>query len=350
MDVLRRLFLIVPLVLFVSCAKIGYLIEQGMGQLRLQTSSKSNESMINDPIVSIEVKNKIRKIEELKKYFYKYFEKKESSIYSKTTILKSNAVTHLVIASKYYEIRPKNECFVFMGCFPYLGFFKETSANDYQKKLETEDYVTWKRPVYAYSTLGYLNDNILSSFFFYDDFELAEMIFHELFHTIFFVKDEIDLNENLANYFGLEMALGYFNYSAEMKRDFLKDIESKRQLRLFIVELIEELKKEYKILKREDRSAYQTVFDNFMAKIFRPQVSKRCSSLGIKDCFPLQIDWNNAAFSAFLTYEKEADYIKKLHQKSGTLKKFLEYLNQQYEIYGERDDEIAFTDYLKSQS
>src|SRR5690606_28211743 len=58
---------------------------------------------------------------------------------------------------------------------------------------------------------------ILSSFFYYDDLDLAELIFHELFHTIFFIKDDVDLNENLANYFGKELVRLYFKDDPRLK-------------------------------------------------------------------------------------------------------------------------------------
>ena len=62
----------------------------------------------------------------------------------------------------------------------------------------------------TYSTLGYFDDPILSSFFNYNKFDLTVLIFHELFHTIYFYKNKVQLNENLANFFGREMAIEYY--------------------------------------------------------------------------------------------------------------------------------------------
>lgn len=188
-------------ILVSSCAKFEYIVDQSVGQISLLTKAVENKKVLKNVKVTKDQKEKILKIEELKKYFYQYWHKKETEIYSKTTFLKNKAVSYLVIGSPYNEIKPIENCFPLMGCFPYLGFFDENDASNFSKELENEGAVVFVRPVYAYSTLGYFTDTILSSFFHYSDYELAELIFHELFHTIFFVKDEVDLNENLANYF-----------------------------------------------------------------------------------------------------------------------------------------------------
>ena len=60
---------------------------------------------------------------------------------------------------------------------------------------------------------GKYNDRIISSFFRYDERRLANLIFHELFHAVFFIKDEVKANENLASFFARELAKEYFSDS-----------------------------------------------------------------------------------------------------------------------------------------
>ena len=71
----------------------------------------------------------------------------------------------------------------------------------FKKKQEEKDFVTYRRPVTAYSSLGNFDDPILSTFFLFSEKGLIELVFHELYHTLFFVKNQVDLNENLATYF-----------------------------------------------------------------------------------------------------------------------------------------------------
>jgi predicted aminopeptidase len=334
-----------------GCAKLGYLTEQGIGQVKLQWRGENNDVILNDSKISQESKRKIILIEEYKKFFYYYFEKKASGIYSKTTILDSKAVTYLLIASPHTEMKAHEFEFPIMGSFPYLGFFNLDSAKDYAKDLEqNENLVTWIRPVYAYSTLGYLEDRILSSFFEYDDVELAELVFHELFHTIFFIKDEVELNENLANFYSERMLKEYFQDSPELQK-YLNVQQKKNQLDKRVVELIGILQNEFNKLggfitsKKAD-----DLTKRFVHEVFRPDLKDLCQTLLLEstDC-EFKEDWNQATFAAFLTYEEEQDFIQDLQQaKKLNLKEMLKWLNAEYDSF-EKDKKFAsFTDHLKT--
>ena len=50
----------------------------------------------------------------------------------------------------------------------------------------------------AYSTLGYFDDPILSTFVRWPETELARLLFHELAHQIVYVKDDSVFNESFA--------------------------------------------------------------------------------------------------------------------------------------------------------
>ena len=105
MDFLKKLPFFVLLVMISGCAKFDYLYEQSMGQMSLLSRGRDNKEMLQSVRVSKSQKEKIKNIEELKKYFYKYWDKKETKIYSQTTMLKEKAVTYLVIVSPYKEIK-----------------------------------------------------------------------------------------------------------------------------------------------------------------------------------------------------------------------------------------------------
>ncbi len=330
---------------------MSYLTEQGIEQAKLQWNGRKNEEFLADPNVTPEMKNKVILVEEYKKFFFHYFDKKPTNIYTKTTMLSSNAVTYLVIASSHTKIEPHDFDFPFMGSFPYIGFFQKESAEEFAKDLSQDDnLVTYIRPVYAYSTLGYFEDRILSSFFQYDDVELAELVFHELFHTVFFIKDEVDLNENLANLFGKELLREYFKGKEELQ-DYLtvekkKDLLSKR-----VVELIGILQSEFLKLGGfvTDAKADQLT-SRFVREVFLPDMKAYCQTLELplKEC-EIKEDWNQAAFAAFLTYEEEQDFLQKLRtQLDFDLKKFLQWLNIEYGLFKEKTKFESFTDHLKS--
>ena len=129
-------------------------------------------------------------------------------------------------------------------------------------------YVTYQRPVYAFSTLGYFEDRILSSFFYFDDFNLSELVFHELFHTIFFMKNNVDLNENLANYFGKELALIYFKDQKQIIEKQHKHLSNMRKISSKLQKLTMQLENEYDQIKEAPRSSYQRVLEEFLDENF----------------------------------------------------------------------------------
>jgi predicted aminopeptidase len=347
---MRITVLFLCLLQLVGCAKLGWYTEQGIGQVGLLVSGKKNQEVLDDPNISPSIKRKILLIEEYKKFFYYYFNKKSSNIYSKTTILDNKAVSYLVIASSHTKIEAHEFEFPIMGSFPYIGFFSLDSAKRYAKNLnEDENLVTWIRPVYAYSTLGYFEDRILSSFFQYDDVELAELVFHELFHTIFFIKNEVDLNENLANLYGKEMLQEYFKDRVELK-DYLAQEQKKNLVDKRIVTLIGVLQDEFKKLGGFITApTADDLTQRFVTEVLRPDIKAMCVRLEIEESeCQLKDDWNQATFAAFLTYEEEQDFLTDLKKdKNLNLKDFLKWLKVEYKSFEKQKKIESFTDYLK---
>lgn len=345
--------MLVFLFLLAGCSQVGvgYLSEQGLGFAKLQwLNSRANENVLDDPDISEETKRKILLVQEYKKFFYFYFKEKETDIYTRTTMLENEAVSYLVIASPHTKIEAHEFRFPFVGSFPYIGFYKKKSARRFAKDLRNDDkLVTYIRPVYAYSTLGYFEDRILSSFFEYDDVELAELVFHELFHTVYFVKDEVELNENLANYYGKELLKEYFKDQQQLS-DYIATEEKKDVLRKRIVELIAILQGEFNKLGAflTDTKADELT-DRFVEEVFKPDLRALCKKVELpdKDC-EFKHKWNQASFAAFLTYEEEQDFLGKVQEKMKLdLPALLRWLRQQHRAYKDQKEFDNFTDYLK---
>lgn len=65
---------------------------------------------------------------------------------------------------------------------------------------------TYRRPVEAFSTTGWLPDPILSTMFSKAD-RFIELIFHELTHSTFYFESELDFNEAFASWMGYRGAI-----------------------------------------------------------------------------------------------------------------------------------------------
>lgn len=299
--------------------------EQAFGHISLEINGRNNKDILKDEKVDPEIKRKIILIQKAKKFFYKYFEMDTTPIYEETTILDQEAVTYLVIHSRVDKIKAIKTSIPFVGNFPYLGFFKETSAKEFAKEKNEEGFVTFIRPVYAYSTLNHpaipFYDNVLSSFFRYKDEDLIGTIFHELVHTVVFIDDEIQFNENLAQFISDELMKIYFKenpfYSTQKKLKLVKI----QKLTTKIIELSRELNLEY----AKDKKNYELTLSKFIKTKFNPQMKLLCAELEIKGkCWPFTGEWNNARFAALRTYESKRDTLTMAFEKSGlSLKDFL---------------------------
>lgn len=341
--------LLILLFFCLSCSRVQYLFEQSIGQISLLTTARDNYQVLKDPRIAAKDKQKIKRIQEYKKYFYQFFQEKETAIYTKTTLLKRDAVSHLVIASPHNQVKAYEECFPLVGCFPYLGFFHLSSAKRYAEYFQDQGFITWIRPVYAYSTLGYFNDTILSSFFFFDEYDLAELIFHELFHTLFFAKDEVDLNENLANYFAVEMVKTYPNFDPHLQSRKEIDRKNDDAINRLIVNLINQLNEIYRKHGLINHTEARKIFDDFLNNKFLVELKEKCIHLGIdlEKCEVLKEEWNNASLAAILTYQKDIEKIRKLHHRLGiSLRKFYLYLKRKYKQYNQSKIKISFSDFL----
>ena len=103
-----------------------------------------------------------------------------------------------VFAAPEFSVTPVESCFLFAGCVSYRGFYSEEAARGYAAALGREGYDTYVGGVPAYSTLGWFDDPVLSTFIQYPEAEVARIIFHELAHQVAYVKDDTVFNESFA--------------------------------------------------------------------------------------------------------------------------------------------------------
>jgi predicted aminopeptidase len=66
------------------------------------------------------------------------------------------------------------------------------------------------RPSIAFSTLGWFDDPVLSSWLRADPVRIAELLIHELLHRTWYVSGETVFNESLANFVGSVGAIEFF--------------------------------------------------------------------------------------------------------------------------------------------
>jgi predicted aminopeptidase len=105
-----------------------------------------------------------------------------------------------VFATPEFSLTPQNHCFPIAGCVAYRGYYSQSAARGEAALQRLNGMDVSIGGVEAYSTLGWFNDPIISSMMSWGDERLATLIFHELAHQRFYVKDDTEFNESYATF------------------------------------------------------------------------------------------------------------------------------------------------------
>src|SRR5205814_2292022 len=92
----------------------------------------------------------------------------------------------VVSACEPLRFHSKEWGFLFVGSFPYLGWFDLENARRFRDELRAEGWDADLRGAAAYSTLGYFRDAVLSSMIPEGDEALGELVnvvLHESVHA-----------------------------------------------------------------------------------------------------------------------------------------------------------------------
>src|SRR5438552_12497553 len=103
-----------------------------------------------------------------------------------------------VFATPELSLDARQWCFPVAGCVNYRGYFDEAAAKAAAEQFASSGDDVHIGGVPAFSTLGYFDDPILSTFIRYPEPELARLIFHELAHQVAYAKDDTVFNESFA--------------------------------------------------------------------------------------------------------------------------------------------------------
>ena len=103
-----------------------------------------------------------------------------------------------VVAAPEFSLAPVLSCFPIAGCVSYRGYYAKEDAERHARARREEGHDVLVYGVPAYSTLGWFDDPLLSTFIHYPDADLARLIFHELAHQVVYVKDDSTFNESFA--------------------------------------------------------------------------------------------------------------------------------------------------------
>lgn len=316
---------------------ITYGIGQGMGQLKIIREARPVEEFLADPAFPDSLKERLRLIQRARRFAIDSLGLNDTENYTKMYDQKGQELMWLVIACEPFRLVEKRWDFPIIGSFPYKGFFAKEKATKEREMLEKEGWDVGMRNASGWSTLGWLNDPILSGMLRQSEGDLASTIIHEMVHETIFVKDSSEFNENLASFIGDRGAerflLRAFGDTSRQYQDYLHQDDNYRKVIDHLLRGTKALDSLYQTMHEEDSIADKKAKKE---KIIRRIVEtfdtitysdgkKRPNRFG--DRLP-----NNAFFIAYRTYESKHDVM--LDEWNGRfekdLKKMIDYYRNVY--------------------
>ena len=312
-------FLLIPaLLLLTGCSKVLYISGLGWHQAHISFHSVPIQEVLNDEQAAPGVQEKIRFIQEVKRYGEERVGLNRSKNYSRFYEVKG-PVLYVVTASEKEQLNLYHWTFPIVGKVTYKGFFTKKGALQEKSDLDKRGYDTFLRSSEAYSTLGWLKDPIFSSMLKWDDGTLANLILHEMAHTTVYFKGDTDFNEQMATFIGNQGAIGFLakRYGSE-SQEVLVAVESQEDDLLFsqwVDHAYQRLSTFYSqaISKEEKLAGREEIFLSLQEE-FR-EIQPRFKTKEYRNCD--QIPVNNAALLAHRQYFHRLEKFERLYEYLG---------------------------------
>ncbi|MES2734115.1 MAG: aminopeptidase [Bacteroidota bacterium] len=340
--VIKRSFLFILFIIIVLSVwqyeLVFYGISQAKGQLRVLLNTRPLAEVMKDPAFPDSLKQKIQLIQEIRRFAVDSLGINDSQNYTTLYDQHGKPILWVVTASEPYQLKAKEWRFPLLGSFSYKGFFDYEKCVQQESSLKAQGYDTDISEVSAWSTLGWFRDPILSSMLHKAEGSLASLIIHELTHGTLFVKDNLEYNENLADFVGDYGALRFltFKYGTDSPQ-YLRYLNRKIYNDKYYNHVLrgaQQLDSLYNTFGVADSKARK---DQLKIGLIRqivqtmdtltPLLPSRNISMSSDSLLP-----NNAFFVSYQTYRKKQNMFEtEFEDKFGRdFKKYLTYLKKTY--------------------
>ena len=214
-----------------SCSSLNYYAQAAQGQLNLLSDARPIEDWLADHNTAPKLKLRLETARQIRTFAVQELGLPDNKSYRNYASLARPFVLWNVVAAPELSLSPVQWCFPVAGCVNYRGYYSKEAAQAYAGELRAEGNDVQVGGVPAYSTLGWFNDPLISTFIYYPDAELARLLFHELSHQVVYVQGDSQFNESFASAVeeaGVERWLsGYGNQA--MRENYIKFSARKQQ-------------------------------------------------------------------------------------------------------------------------
>lgn len=323
----RWLVSLLPIgVLLISsgCTHVAYYAQATQGQLRLVASAKPIGQWLADPTVSEQLKQRLTRTQQIRQFAVHTLNLPNNGSYTRYAELDRPYVVWNVVATPELSMKPLQWCFPVAGCVDYRGYYRLEDAQRFARELRSHGYEVRVSGVPAYSTLGWFNDPVLSTFISYSEAEVARMLFHELAHQVAYAPGDTSFNESFAT--------TVENIGVEQWLNTHGTPDSRERYREF-----RQRKSDFIHLLREHRQHLETIFSSNMSddekrsekalviaslnQSYRQMKDDKWGGFSGYDAW-FNEPITNAHFVLVASYEELVPAFVALYNKSGSLKRF----------------------------
>jgi predicted aminopeptidase len=196
---MKRLSALGVLLLLSGCSTIGYYSQAVSGHLEVMWLAAPIDERLREPKTPEPLRAKLARVLAIREFASRELALPDNGSYRRYADLGRPFVVWNVVAAPEFSVEPLESCFPFAGCVSYRGYYSEEAARQYAAALAEKGHDVHLRGVPAYSTLGWFDDPVLSTFIHYPEAELARVVFHELAHQAVYVKGDTMFNESFAS-------------------------------------------------------------------------------------------------------------------------------------------------------
>jgi len=183
-----------------GCHTFQYYGQAIDGQHRILQSRQPISEITADPNASEDLRRRLTFLLNVRTFAADELQLPVADNYLTYVDLKRPYVAWNVVATPEFSMAPKTWCYPLIGCAAYRGYFAEADARQYAQKLKRQGYDVHVGGVTAYSTLGWFDDPILSTFIHRSEASSAALLFHELAHLVLYAPGDTTFNESFATF------------------------------------------------------------------------------------------------------------------------------------------------------
>lgn len=260
-----------------GCEPVGYVLSLAEGQLDALARTVPIEDALASGTLTEDQAAKLELVLEVREFAIDAVGLNAGDSFTHYLDTMGEPAVYNVSASPRTALRALTWTFPIVGVTQSLGFFEESEAIAFERRLVDEGNDTFLYGADAYSTIGFFPDPVRSSLLERNVISLTDTVIHELTHNTIYRTSDIEFNESLATFVGQTGAIAFFaardGDDSEIVVEARRRFDDAVRLNAFLLELYADLEAFYagpgsdadKLAGRE--AIYQAARDRFVADV-----------------------------------------------------------------------------------